>query len=92
MTVITVFLGGYFIILGEITPGELTIFTQLSWALSNPMRQLGNLINDTQRFATSATKVMELYYGRPAYCRSVRCGGSCGHEGRHCLQKRHLPL
>lgn len=65
MTVITVFLGGYFIILGEITPGELTIFTQLSWALSNPMRQLGNLINDTQRFATSATKVMELYYGRP---------------------------
>lgn len=65
MTVITVFLGGYFIILGEITPGELTIFTQLSWALSNPMRQLGNLINDTQRFATSATKIMELYYGRP---------------------------
>lgn len=65
MTVITVFLGGFFIILGEITPGELTIFTQLSWALSNPMRQLGNLINDTQRFATSATKVMELYYGRP---------------------------
>lgn len=65
MTVITVFLGGYFIILGEITPGELTIFTQLSWALSNPMRQLGNLINDTQRFVTSATKIMELYYGRP---------------------------
>ena len=65
MTVITVFLGGYFVILGEITPGELTIFTQLSWALSNPMRQLGNLINDTQRFATSATKIMELYYGRP---------------------------
>lgn len=65
MTIITVFLGGFFIILGEITPGELTIFTQLSWALSNPMRQLGNLINDTQRFATSATKVMELYYGRP---------------------------
>lgn len=65
MTIITVFLGGFFIILGEITPGELTIFTQLSWALSNPMRQLGNLINDTQRFATSATKIMELYYGRP---------------------------
>lgn len=65
MTVITVFLGGYFIILGEITPGELTIFTQLSWALSNPMRQLGNLINDTQRFNTCATKVMELYYAKP---------------------------
>lgn len=68
MTIITVFLGGLFIIRGEITPGELTIFTQLSWALSNPMRQLGNLINDTQRFATSATKIMELYYGRPDIC------------------------
>ena len=65
MTVITVFLGGYFIIQGEITPGELTIFTELSWALSNPMRQLGNLINDTQRFNTCATKVMELYYAKP---------------------------
>lgn len=66
MTVITVFLGGLFIIRGEITPGELTIFTQLSWALSNPMRQLGNLINDTQRFSTSASKVMELYYRKPS--------------------------
>ena len=65
MTLITVFLGGYFIIIGEITPGELTIFTQLSWALSNPMRQLGNMINDTQRFITCATKVMELYYKKP---------------------------
>ncbi len=65
MTLITVFLGGYFIIVGEITPGELTIFTQLSWALSNPMRQLGNMINDVQRFNTCATKVMELYYKKP---------------------------
>lgn len=65
MTLITVFLGGYFIIMGEITPGELTIFTQLSWALSNPMRQLGNMINDTQRFITCAMKVMELYYQKP---------------------------
>ncbi len=66
MTLITVFLGGFFIILGEITPGQLTIFTQLSWALSNPMRQLGSLINDMHRFQTCATKVMELYYGKPS--------------------------
>ena len=45
MTLITVFLGGFFIIIGEITPGELTIFTSLAWALANPMRSLGNLIN-----------------------------------------------
>lgn len=62
---VTVFVGGLFIIRGEITPGDLAIFTGLSWAVSNPMRELGNLINDLQRFSTCATKVMELYYSRP---------------------------
>ncbi len=63
---VTVFVGGLFIISGELTPGELAIFTGLSWAVSNPMRELGNLINDLQRFSTSAAKVMELSLGRPA--------------------------
>lgn len=66
MTILTVFLGGYLIIKGQLTPGQLTIFSQLTWALANPMRQLGNLINDFQRFQTSAHKVMELYCSRPA--------------------------
>ena len=63
---VTVFMGGLFIIRGELTPGELAIFTGLSWAVSNPMRELGNLINDLQRFSTSAAKVMELAFGNPA--------------------------
>ncbi len=63
---VTVFVGGLFIIQGELTPGELAIFTGLSWAVSNPMRDLGNLINDLQRFSTSAAKVIELYYAVPA--------------------------
>ena len=62
---VTVFVGGLFIIRGELTPGELAVFTGLSWAVSNPMRELGNLINDLQRFSTSAAKVMEIYYGAP---------------------------
>ena len=62
---VTVFVGGLFIIQGQLTPGELAIFTGLSWAVSNPMRELGNLINDLQRFSTSAAKVMELYHGQP---------------------------
>ena len=62
---ITVFVGGLFIISGEITPGQLAVFTSLSWALSNPMRELGNLLNDLQRFSTSAQKVMEVYYAAP---------------------------
>ena len=63
--VVTVFVGGLFIIRGELSPGELAIFTGLSWAVSNPMREMGNLINDLQRFSTSAAKVMELHYGQP---------------------------
>ena len=62
---VMVFVGGLFSIRGEITPGELAIFTGLSWAVSNPMRELGNLINDLQRFSTSAAKVIELYYNQP---------------------------
>ena len=62
---VNVFVGGLFIIQGEITPGELAIFTGLSWAVSNPMRELGTLINDLQRFSTSAAKVMELFYSQP---------------------------
>ena len=66
MTLITVFLGGLFMILGELTPGELTIFTSLSWALANPMRMLGNLLNDFQRVTTCANKIMEMDLGKPS--------------------------
>ena len=62
---ITVFVGALFIVQGELTPGQLAVFTGLSWALSNPMRDLGNLLNDMQRFSTSAAKVMELDYLNP---------------------------
>lgn len=65
MTLITVFLGGLFIMRGELTAGGLTVFTSLSWALSNPMRNLGNLLNDVQRFITSATKVMQIDLAKP---------------------------
>lgn len=65
MTLITIFLGGAFIIWGEITAGDLMIFTSLAWALANPMRNLGTLINDLQRFGASAAKIIEVYYSRP---------------------------
>ncbi|MBP3656790.1 MAG: ABC transporter ATP-binding protein [Clostridia bacterium] len=63
---ITIFLGGFFIIKGKMTPGELSVFTSLSWALSWPMRELGNLLNDLQRFSTCAAKVMEIDCARPS--------------------------
>ena len=65
MTLITVFFGGYLMIQGEMTAGDLTVFTSLSWALSVPMRNLGNLLNDWQRFLTCSGKVMELEVAKP---------------------------
>ena len=65
MTLLTVFLGGFFMIRGELTAGGLSIFTGLSWALSNPMRNLGNLLNDWQRFSTCAEKVMQIDLAQP---------------------------
>ena len=65
MTLITIFLGGYFIITGDLTAGQLSIFTSLSWALSNPVNNLGPLLNDYQRFFASANKIIEVYYSRP---------------------------
>ncbi|MBR5713126.1 MAG: ABC transporter ATP-binding protein [Lachnospiraceae bacterium] len=66
MMFVTIFVGGLFIINNEISPGDLAVFTSLSWALSNPMRELGNLINDLQRFSTSAAKAMELFTSEPS--------------------------
>jgi len=65
MTFLTVFFGGYLMMQGQVTPGELTIFTSLNWTLSASMRNMGNLLNDWQRFTTCANKVMQLDKARP---------------------------
>lgn len=65
LTVITVLAGGIFIIRGELTFGDLMAFSALSWAISNPMRMLGIILNDLQRFFASSDKVIELYYSHP---------------------------
>ncbi len=57
--------GGLFVITGRLTLGEYAAFSGLIWTLSNPMRTLGNIVNDYQRFTASANKIIELYYGRP---------------------------
>ncbi len=62
LRIVTIFAGSAFVISGDLTIGQLTIFTGLSWTLEAPMRSLGALINDLQRFNTSAQKIMEVYY------------------------------
>ena len=55
---------GIFVINGRITAGEFTAFAGLIWTLANPMRNIGTIINDFQRFTASANKIIEIYYGK----------------------------
>ncbi len=65
LSVVCLLFGGIFVALGRLTFGEYAAFSGLIWTLSNPMRTLGNIINDYQRFTASANKIIELYYGKP---------------------------
>ena len=68
LTIITVLVGGLLVIGGHLTYGELMLFSSLTWALSNPLRNLGMELNDLQRFFASSSKVMEVYYSKPMIC------------------------
>lgn len=65
LTVVQLIAGGIFVITGRLTMGEYVAFSGLIWTLSNPMRNVGTLINDLQRFMASASKIIEVYYSRP---------------------------
>ncbi len=65
MPVVLLAVGGIFIINNQITMGEYVAFSGLIWAIANPMRQLGNIMNEFQRFSAAADKVMEIYYSEP---------------------------
>lgn len=63
--VITVLVGGYFVLQGAMTVGELVIINSLLWTINNPVRQIAWLINDVQRADASHQKITELLYKRP---------------------------
>ncbi|MBB3112433.1 ATP-binding cassette subfamily B protein [Paenibacillus phyllosphaerae] len=63
--VILMLAGGFFVMSGRITFGEFSAFSALIWGLSNPMRNIGIIINDIQRFFASLTKIMEVFYAEP---------------------------
>lgn len=65
LSVVMIVAGGLFVVSGRITMGQYAAFSGLIWTLSNPMRTLGNIVNDLQRFSASANKIIEIYYGSP---------------------------
>lgn len=64
-SVAIILVGGFMVINESLTIGELVTFNGLIWALNNPMRMAGWLINDVQRFMASAEKVRELLEVEP---------------------------
>lgn len=66
LTVTTLLVGGIFMIQGKLTAGEILAFSSLTWALANPLRNLGMLINDIQRFFASCQMIIESFYAQPS--------------------------
>ena len=65
MPVVMLAVGGVFLIRGQLTMGEYVAFSGLIWAIANPRRQMGNIMNEFQRFSAASQKVMEIYYSKP---------------------------
>ena len=67
MPVVLLIVGGLFLIneSAGFTMGKYVAFSSLIWAICNPMRMLGNIMNEFQRFDAASDKVMEIYYSEP---------------------------
>lgn len=65
MPVVMLLAGGVFLISGSLSMGEYVAFSGLIWAIANPMRMLGNIMNEFQRFSAASAKVMEIYFSEP---------------------------
>lgn len=66
LPLMVVLVGGYFLMNERITSGTFLAFNSLCWTLAAPMRNLGMLLNDTQRFYASMNKVIDLYEAEPS--------------------------
>ncbi|MCX7774241.1 MAG: ABC transporter ATP-binding protein/permease, partial [Clostridia bacterium] len=65
LMVVMILVGGILVIKGPLTIGALVTFNSFIWALNNPMRMVGWLINDIQRFAASGEKIISLLETEP---------------------------
>lgn len=66
LTVILMIVGGILCIRREMTLGSLVMINSYLWMLNMPMRMMGWLINDYQRFTTSVQKIYATVSEEPA--------------------------
>jgi ATP-binding cassette subfamily B protein len=60
LVVITLVLGGIFLINDRLSPGQYLAFSSLTWALANPLRMLAVILADLQRYNATATMLREV--------------------------------
>ena len=65
LQLITLGLGGFLVIKGYMTLGNLVSFNSFLWMIDGPVRQSGWLINDWQRFNASCIKIRKLLTEQP---------------------------
>lgn len=72
LTVVLMLYGGYMVIQGEITMGDMVKVNGYLWMLTVPLRMAGWWINDIHRFTTSAEKIYATYSQEPDVKEPVR--------------------
>lgn len=65
LTVVLMLYGGYMVIQGEISLGDMVTVNGYLWMLTVPLRMAGWWINDIHRFTTSAEKIYTTYSQEP---------------------------
>lgn len=66
LTIILMVYGGYMVIRGEISLGNMVTVNGYLWMLTVPLRMAGWWVNDIQRFVTSAEKIYDTYTEEPS--------------------------
>jgi ATP-binding cassette subfamily B protein len=60
LLVITLVVGGIFLINGKLTSGQYLTFSSLTWPLAGPLRMLAALLADVERYNATATMLREV--------------------------------
>ena len=66
LTIILMVYGGYMVIQGEISLGNMVTVNGYLWMLTVPLRMAGWWVNDIQRFVNSAEKIYDTYTEEPS--------------------------
>jgi ATP-binding cassette subfamily B protein len=60
LIIITLVVGGYFLMRGWMTRGQYLAFSSLTWALAGPLRMLGPLLADLERYTATGEMIREV--------------------------------